>query len=448
MIEKYHFLSSDFQWEAPRELMLLSVISQSLFQPFSLQDNLLVILTALTSGSGVGFNRAMLFLRDGDRLQGEMWLGPRSSEEAGFIWEVLSTPGIGYVEIVEHNRSLISRNQDSLSRRVRNLGFDMDEANCRIIPALAACNKEMYLVRDARSDPRVDPRLADLIQVDEFLCIPLLARDTVLGEIIVDNAITGVPIGVSDIKLAGLCGLIAGNIIYTTILHEKLLDAEKMATMGELAMFVTHQLRTPLVTIGGFTDQLLRPDTGEDKKARNLLIIRDEIRRLEGIVYQMGHFLKVSMKEPVFFDPAPVIDAVVRSPDVQAKAQAYALNVRLAEEPPEILCDPTSFGEIFRNVLDNAFDASVPGGEVTVRTQKDKNRFVLSVRDTGGGISNADRKQLFRPFFTTKEKGMGLGLPFTKRVMDSCGGRVEVKSRLGKGTVFRLIFQSRERGQR
>jgi hypothetical protein len=341
MIEKYHFLSSDFQWEAPRELMLLSVISQSLFQPFSLQDNLLVILTALTSGSGVGFNRAMLFLRDGDRLQGEMWLGPRSSEEAGFIWEVLSTPGIGYVEIVEHNRSLISRNQDSLSRRVRNLGFDIDEANCRIIPALAACNKEMYLVRDARSDPRVDPRLADLIQVDEFLCIPLLARDTVLGEIIVDNAITGVPIGVSDIKLAGLCGLIAGNIIYTTILHEKLLDAEKMATMGELAMFVTHQLRTPLVTIGGFTDQLLRPDTGEDKKARNLLIIRDEIRRLEGIVYQMGHFLKVSMKEPVFFDPAPVIDAVVRSPDVQAKAQAYALNVRLAEEPPEILCDPT-----------------------------------------------------------------------------------------------------------
>ena len=448
MIEKYHFLSSDFQWEAPRELMLLSVISQSLFQPFSLEDNLLVILTAVTSGSGVGFNRAMLFLRDGNRLQGEMWLGPRSSEEAGFIWEVLSTPGIGYVEIIEHNRSLISRNQDSLSRRVRNVAFEMDEANSRVIPSLAAFSKEMYLVRDARSDPRVDPRLTELIQVDEFLCIPLLARDTVLGEIIVDNAITGVPIGVSDIKLAGLCGLIAGNIIYTTMLHEKLVDAEKMATMGELAMFVTHQLRTPLVTIGGFTDQLLRPDIDEEKRGRNLRIIRDEVRRLEGIVYQMGHFLKVSMKEPVFFDPGPVIDAVLRSPDVQANGQTRSLSVKLEESPPEILCDPTSFGEIFRNVLDNAFDATPPGGEVAVRTQRDRNRFVLSVRDTGCGISNADRKQLFRPFFTTKEKGMGLGLPFSKRVMDSCGGRIEVKSRMGKGTQFRLIFQSRERGER
>jgi hypothetical protein len=77
MIQKYGILAADFQREGPKELMLLSIISQSYFQPFSLEDNLLVILTALTSGSGVGFNRAMLFLKDGDRLRGEMWLGPR-----------------------------------------------------------------------------------------------------------------------------------------------------------------------------------------------------------------------------------------------------------------------------------------------------------------------------------------------------------------------------------
>ena len=67
MIETYSLLSPDFERDAPRELMLLSIISQSFFQPFSLEDNLLVILTALTSGSGVGFNRAMLFLKKGDR---------------------------------------------------------------------------------------------------------------------------------------------------------------------------------------------------------------------------------------------------------------------------------------------------------------------------------------------------------------------------------------------
>jgi signal transduction histidine kinase len=445
MIEKYNFLSSDFQKDAPREMMLLSIISQSFFQPFSLEDNLLVILTALTSGSGVGFNRAMLFLKEGDRLRGEMWLGPRTPEEAGYIWEVLSTPGIGYVEIVEHNRALVSKNEDTLSNRIKNRVFPMDEESCARFPALAACNKETYLVRDAFNEPLVDRLFLELIQVDEFLCIPLVAKDEVFGEIVLDNSFTHVPITPGDVKLASLCALIASNYIYSTTLHERLLEAEKMAAMGEMAMFVTHQLRNPLVTIGGFTDQLLQPGVDKAKRERNLKIIRDEIRRLENIVYQMGHFLKVSMKEPGYFDVTPLIEGVVHSPEIQAKARDHRLNVRIERCLPPALCDPTSFGEVLRNLLDNALEATPPGGSISVRAyRKNKTAFVLSVRDTGRGISKPDKAQLFKPFFTSKEKGMGLGLPFIKRVMDTCGGTVEVQSRVGKGALFRLTFLTRE----
>jgi signal transduction histidine kinase len=445
MIEKYNFLTADFKRDAQREMTLLSIISQSFFQPFSLEDNLLVILTALTSGSGVGFNRAMLFLKEGDRLKGEMWLGPRSAEEAGLIWEVLSTPGIGYVEIIEHNRALISKNEDTLSRRLKGLVFAADE-NTALIPAYAACRREILLVREAGNEPLVDKRFLDLIQVEEFLCIPLLARDDVMGEIVLDNAITRTPITPADIKLAGLCGLMAGNYIYSTTLHRRLLDMEKMAAMGEMAMFVTHQLRNPLVTIGGFTDQLLQPDVPEERKRRNLTIIRDEVRRLEDIIYQMGHFLKVSLKEPVYFDPRPVLATVIESPEIQAKAQGYDFKFKLDVCPPEVLCDPTSFGEVVRNLLDNAFEASPAGGTVSVRGyRKNQGLFVLSVRDRGRGMSKPDKDQLFRPFFTTKEKGMGLGLPFIKRVMDTCGGQIEVKSRPGNGSLFKLIFLCREK---
>jgi signal transduction histidine kinase len=445
MIEKYSILSPDFERDAPRELMLLSIISQSFFQPFSLEDNLLVILTALTSGSGVGFNRAMLFLKNGDRLKGEMWLGPRSAEEAGLIWEVLSTPGIGYVEIVEHNRALVSKNEDTLSSRLKGLVYAADDESA-LIPAYAACRKEILLVRQASSEPLVDRRFLNVIGVEEFLCIPLLARDDVVGEIILDNAITRTPISPADIKLAGICGLMAGNYIYSATLHRKLLDVEKMAVMGEMAMFVTHQIRNPIVAIGGFTDQLLKPDVPEEKRNRNLTIIRDEIRRLEDIIYQMGHFLKVSLKEPVYFDPGPSIAAVVGSPEIQTKARGLALNVKLEPCPPEILCDPTSFGEIVRNLLYNAFEATPAGGTVSIRGyRKNASSFVMSVRDTGRGITNPDKDQLFRPFFTTKEKGMGLGLPFIKRVMDTCGGKIEVQSRVGKGALFKLIFFSREK---
>ena len=445
MIETYNILSPDFERDAPREMMLLSIISQSFFQPFSLEDNLLVILTALTSGSGVGFNRAMLFLKQGDRLKGEMWLGPRSAEEAGFIWEVLSTPGIGYVEIIEHNRALVNKNEDTLSGRLKGLVYAADEEGA-LIPAYAACRKEILLVREASGEPLVDRRFLNIIGVDEFLCIPLLARDDIVGEIILDNAITGTPITPGDIKLAGLCGLIAGNYIYSATLHRKLLETEKMAAMGEMAMFVTHQLRNPIVAIGGFTDQLLMPDFPEDKKLRNRTIIRDEVRRLEDIIYQMGHFLKVSLKEPVYFDPGPILAEVFDSPEVQARAQGYTLSIKLEPCLPQILSDPISFGEVVRNLLGNAFDATPPGGWITVRAyRKNRNGFVLSVRDTGKGISNPDKEQLFRPFFTTKERGMGLGLPFAKRVMDTCGGKIEVQSRVGKGALFKLIFICRER---
>ena len=110
------------------------------------------------------------------------------------------------------------------------------------------------------------------------------------------------------------------------------------------------------------------------------------------------------------------------------------------------MCDPTSFGEVVRNLLDNAFDATPEGGTITVRGyRKNETAFVFSVRDTGRGVSNPDKEQLFKPFFTTKEKGMGLGLPFIKRVMDTCGGKIEVQSRAGRGALFKLIFISRER---
>jgi len=445
MIETHNILSPDFESDAPREMMLLSIISQSFFQPFSLEDNLLVILTALTSGSGVGFNRAMLFLKDGDRLKGEMWLGPRSAEEAGLIWEVLSTPGIGYVEILEHNRALVRKNEETLSGRLKGLVYAADEEGA-LIPAYAACRREILHVRDAANEPLVDRRFLNLIETDEFLCLPLLARDDVVGEIILDNAITRTPIAPADIKLAGLCGLMAGNYIYSATLHRKLIDMEKMAAMGEMAMFVTHQLRNPIVAVGGFADQLLKPDVPEDKKRRNLTIIREEVRRLEDIIYQMGHFLKVSLKEPVFFDPAPVIAATLASPEIQAKSEGYDLRVKLDPCPPAILCDPTSFGEVLRNLLDNAFDATPPGGTVSVRGyRKNRSGFALSVRDSGRGISQPDKEQLFKPFFSTKSKGMGLGLPFIKRVMDTCGGKIEVQSRVGKGALFKLIFVYRDK---
>ncbi len=446
MIETRGLYLGDIERDAPKELVLLSIIAQSYFQPFSLQDNLLVILTALTSGSGVGFNRAMLLRAEGDRLKAEMWLGPATSEEARSIWEILSTPGIGYIEIVEHNRSLLSREGATLSDRIKGLSFPLGENGLRI-PARALERREIVMVSDARSEPEVDRRFLEVIDVEDFVCIPLVVADEPLGEIILDNAFTRSPIAERDVKLAAICGLIAGNYIYTATLHKRMLEMEKFAAMGEMAMHVTHQLRNPLVTIGGFTDQLLRFEGDRRKSRRNLEIIRTETTRLEDIVYKLGHLLKLEQKPAAGFDPEPVLRSAFADPGFQAKSRGRIVRARLPRTMPRIMGYPTQVGEAVRNLLDNALDATPEGGKIYLQAMaSDPRWFVVKVKDTGRGISAKDRERLFTPFFTTKERGMGLGLHFVKRVVESCGGGIEVRSREGKGTEFRLCFKKEERG--
>ncbi len=448
MIERYNPLLHEFSAETSKEIQLFSIIAQSFFQPFSLLDNLLVIMTALTAGHGVGFNRAMLFLADTECLKGEFWLGPSSPEEAESIWRVLSTPGIGYPEIIEHNRSLLNGEADTLSKRIKKLKYSLSKGES-LIPVLPVSKNEIILVRNGRKERLVDSTFRKAIDTDEFLCIPLLAEKEVLGEIIVDNAIIGKPIRKRDVELASICGLIASNYIYTANLQKRVVDMKKVAAMGEMAMFVTHQLRNPLVTIGGFADQLLDPKIGPRKKKRNLQIIRSEIRRLERTMMQLTQFLRVEIKEKSAIEVQEMLNLVFES--VRPRIDSLKLNIDVEVEAGlrVVLCDPTHTGEALRNVVDNAIDAVGNEGKIYIRAYRENADWaVIAVQDTGPGIPESIKDKIFESFVSTKEKGMGLGLAYVKRVMDACGGRIDIKSAEGRGTTFKLYFktESREKG--
>ena len=441
MIEIINFGGQDFEKDASKELMLLSFISQSFVQPFSLEDNLLAILSALTAGSGVGFNRAVLFLVEGTTLRGRLWLGPRSTEEALYIWQTLSKPGIGYAEIIEHNRSLVNRPEGNLGRRVQSLSYDLGGDPERI-PSLAAVRRNIVLVRDAAHEPRLDEDFRDIISQDEFLCIPLLARDGVMGEVILDNAITRAAIEARDIKLASLCGLVAGNVIALSRMHRRVTDMERMAAMGELAAFITHELRNPLAAVGGFLEQMADPRATDRKKKRNLRIIRGEVKRLEDILYKVAHISRVDMAQPPPCDLEPILHSILSEPDVRRKKRQRTIVLEVEPGLPPVLCDPVYAAGVARNLLDNALDVSPEGGTVRVRCVhlQAEHRVLLSVEDAGPGIPPAVQDRIFTPFFSTKENGLGLGLLFVKRVMEACGGRVEWEGGEGRGSVFKLYF--------
>jgi len=445
MIERHQFLHREFQQETSKELQVFSIIAQSFFQPFSLIDNLLVILTALTAGPGVGFNRAMLFLANGDKLEGKFWLGPASAEKAASIWRVLSTPGIGYLEIIAHNRSFLSSEADALTKRITEISYPLSDAS-PLIPALAVSSREIILVKDSWHEPLVAPHFLETIDTDEFLCIPLLAEQEVLGEIILDNAITKLPIKGRDIELASICGLIAGNYIYTSRLQRRLVEMKRAAAMGEMAMFVTHQLRNPAVTIGGFVDQLLDPKFPTAKRKRNLQIIRDEVLVMERILLRLGQFFKLQIKEQVPVDVRELLNLVTEAVRPKIADSSVSVNTEVEESLTTIFCDPLHVGEALRNLVDNALDALGPTGQINLSARRNSADWaVISVQDNGRGIPDSVKGKIFEAFVSTKPQGMGLGLPYVKRIVDACGGRIEVESEEGKGTTFRLYLKAKPR---
>ncbi len=443
MIARYHPFLHQFPTSGSKELQIFSILAQSFFQPFSLLDNLLVILTALTAGSGLGFNRAMLFLVESGELRGEFWLGPASVEEAASLWEMLSRPGISYAEIIESNRRLVTDGVNPLQQKIKKLSYRLDSSGLTL-PALAASSRQIIHVQEASQEPLVDRHFLDLIGVDEFLCIPLLSPDEVFGEIILDNAITKEPIKLRDIELASLCGLAAGNYIYVTKLQKRIVEMKKQAALGEMALFVTHQLRNPMVTIGGFVDQLLEPELDEARKKRNLKIIREEVSRLEEVVSRLTRFFHIEIKEKVPVKLQEIFKLTVEAVKPLTTERRVAIETEVQPGVSHVYSDPVYLGEALRNLVENAIEALTDGGTVKLKAfEENQDWIVIAVEDNGRGIPESIKDKVFDAFITTKEKGLGLGLAYVKRFIEANNGWIKVESQEGKGTVFKLYFKAR-----
>jgi len=162
---------------------------------------------------------------------------------------------------------------------------------------------------------------------------------------------------------------------------------------------------------------------------------------MEEIIFRMSHFLRINIKELVPIDFRPIILGIKERPDIKARAADKVITVSLPENNSLLLCDPVYFEEALVNLLDNALDVTPPGGRIYIRAcQRNKKWVTITIKDSGPGLDEKSQEKIFSPFFSTKESGLGLGLLFVRRVLESCGGKVEVRSKPGRGTIFRLYF--------
>jgi signal transduction histidine kinase len=213
---------------------------------------------------------------------------------------------------------------------------------------------------------------------------------------------------------------------------------ERINAIGELAAMIGHDLRNPLTGILSAT-YYLRKKYGAlmDEKGRGMLeVIEKDIDYSNKIINDLLEYSKAMKLDLTETNPKSAVTEALSHVDFPNNVQL----IDLTENTPTIKVDVDRMKRVFINLIKNAIDAMPDGGKLTITSEKANDKVKIAFADTGMGIYEENLKKLFGPLFTTKAKGMGLGLAICKRVVEAHGGTISVESAVGKGTVFTIII--------
>ena len=231
---------------------------------------------------------------------------------------------------------------------------------------------------------------------------------------------------------------IVRDMTHTRALQEKIVQSERLAALGQLVAEITHEIKNPLMMIGGFAQQLIRR-RDDDNDLKKLNIIADEVRRLEGLIADLREFYL-----PKAIASGPVnVKALVNEVYALVKDDCGVKQIRTSldiDEHAELVAgDAGRLKQVLLNLVKNSIEAMESGGDLSVQARLSGDQVEIIVADSGYGIPEADKDKIFSPFFTTKRHGTGLGLCISKRIIDEHeGGSFCVETEEGKGTKIKL----------
>jgi PAS domain S-box-containing protein len=542
-----------------QELSRLFFISSAMRGTLELDRLLRMVLTAVTMGDGLGFNRAILFLVDEKKnvLRGAMGVGPTSPAEAGQIWERLSLEKKTLSDIMHEIETGPSRKDSSFDKLCSSLEIPLSE---NTILTKTVKEKTSFNVVSVHEEPLSDPILTQQLGTQSYAVVPLISRDKVIGVLWVDNYFNRKPIVEEDIRFItafsnhvasaienarlfeqvklteqelenifesisdmvyfvnkdyvikninkAVCKRLdkpaeeiigkkcyevmhgtnepwhrcphqktvetkmsfveevedpflggtfitssspifdtAGEFIGTVnvvsditelkTLKERLIKTERMAALGEVAAKVAHEIRNPLVSLGGFARRLQKKLDSDMKEYAD--IIAREVERLETILNEILSFVKETRIKKEIVDSNKLIDEAVSL--VRSEIEEKGINVVMElGNPIELYIDPNRIKEALLNILSNSVHAVNSNGMIFIKTYVQKDTCVIEIKDTGSGITDEDMPFIFDPFFTTKNAGTGLGLTITHRIIEEHGGTIDAESKVGKGSTFRVYL--------
>ena len=547
-----------------QELSRLFFISSAMRGTLDLDRLLRMVLTAVTMGDGLGFNRAILFFVDEDRnvLRGAMGVGPASHEEAFHIWDRLSLEKKTLPDIMQ-DIEIGPLRKDSFFDRL-SMGIEIPLTEKTIITK-AVNEKKLFNIDDVEKEPLSDTVLIQQLGTQAYAAVPLISRNKVLGVLWVDNYFNRRPVTEEDMRfLTAFSNHVASAIenarlfervkfaeqelenIFESIsdmvyfvgrdyvvkninkavsnrlgkppkdiigkkcyevfhgtkqplsecphqktvekreafveevedsylggtfitssspifdisgefigtvnvvsditelknLRERVIKTDRMAALGEVAARVAHEIRNPLVSLGGFARRLEKKLDGNLKEYAD--IIAKEVGRLEGILNEILSFVKETRINKEIVSSNNIIDEVISLIWSEIDDRGIVL-VKEYSEPIELFVDPNRIKDALLNILTNAVQAVGSNGTISVKTYFRNGACIFEIKDTGPGIAEEDLTYIFDPFFTTKKSGTGLGLTITHRIIEEHDGSIEVESKPGAGSTFRVLIPLQKR---
>ncbi len=218
--------------------------------------------------------------------------------------------------------------------------------------------------------------------------------------------------------------------------HEKIVESEKLASLGEMAAAVAHEIRNPLGTIANSVALLKDSQLLPEERRELLDILEREVNRLNHVVSDTLSFARSASSDRRQVQIAPLIEELLQ----RAQALAPDLHIRRSFDPclPLLRADAYQFQQAVWNLIDNALAATGGDGALDVRLRREGDWIAICIKDSGPGIPEEIKEKIFKPFFSTKPGGTGLGLCIAQRIVHNHGGWIEVASQRGMGACVTI----------
>lgn len=439
---------------------LLSEVSRIISGLDSEEDIILAILTVITANEGLGYNRAFVFLKEEDRevLRGKYALGPADANEASDLWHLLEKEKDMSIEkLVRKGQRLSYIRKSELARRTSDLTIDMRDDSSVITRGLS---EVQFLDADDLKNEQ-DRKIAKELELKQFCFCPIATADEQLGLVFVDNLYSGKKITAEDAHLLEVVISHAATSLKVVQLkeslnknirilkesyrklkmnEERMMKAERLAISGEMTSSVLHEIKNPLVSIGGFARSLLRSDNLSERDKESVEVIANESLRLEKYLKSLQSSVsEVKLEEEN-------INNVLKDTFQMLRQEMEERKINLVKnlDPDLSLCriDEVKMHEVMMNIIKNSIEAVEEGGTIEVRSWNEGDKVFVQVKDDGEGIQSDRMNRIFSPFYTTKDHGSGLGLAFAHRIIKDHGGNITVSSSSGKGATFTISVQS------